>query len=52
IHALVARKHTILAEHQAGKRDFSQGLSSQWTPQLSLNFFFSHSDNPFQDSPK
>ncbi|RDB25732.1 hypothetical protein Hypma_006089 [Hypsizygus marmoreus] len=26
IHALVARGSTILAEHQAGKRDFSQGL--------------------------
>ena len=25
IHALVARGTTILAEHQAGKRDFSQG---------------------------
>jgi hypothetical protein len=25
IHALVAQGSTILAEHQAGKRDFSQG---------------------------
>ena len=25
IHALVAKGTTILAEHQAGKRDFSQG---------------------------
>lgn len=28
IHALVARGDTILAEHQAGKRDFSQGMSN------------------------
>ncbi len=39
IHALVARGSTILAEHQAGSRDFSQGEL-----QLSANPLHHHTE--------
>jgi hypothetical protein len=35
IHALVAQGSTILAEHQAGKRDFSQGLFHKYAVTIS-----------------
>jgi hypothetical protein len=54
IHALVAQGSTILAEHQAGKRDFSQGLMPSPPPVAPHLIFyrFSHADNPIKDTTK
>jgi len=56
IHALVAQGSTILAEHQAGKRDFSQGRfhvsGSFRSIAQRLARRASHTDNSFQDPTK
>lgn len=56
IHALVAQGSTILAEHQAGKRDFSQGRFHVVGGFRSLAQLLarraSHTDDSFQDPAK
>jgi len=48
IHALVAQGSTILAEHQAGKRDFSQGMKSVVGVEPVISPYSpSYPDNPF-----
>jgi hypothetical protein len=50
IHALVARGSTILAEHQAGKRDFSQGKCFEVTECIIAKATTSNTNNPVKDS--